>query len=43
VTYRFGVVALQLLSGRKVIEFDIVARDSLTYISQMIYMPSMRK
>jgi hypothetical protein len=30
VTYSFGVVALQLLSGRKVIELDIVARDSLT-------------
>jgi serine/threonine protein kinase len=28
--YSFGVVALQLLSGRKVIELDIVARDSLT-------------
>uniref|UniRef100_A0A8I6YB70 Protein kinase domain-containing protein n=2 Tax=Hordeum vulgare subsp. vulgare TaxID=112509 RepID=A0A8I6YB70_HORVV len=28
--YSFGVVVLQLLSGRKVIELDIVARDSLT-------------
>ncbi|EAY92973.1 probable serine/threonine-protein kinase PBL28 [Oryza sativa Japonica Group] len=28
--YSFGVVALQLLSGRKVIELDTVARDSLT-------------
>ncbi|CAN6241457.1 unnamed protein product [Urochloa humidicola] len=28
--YSFGVVALQLLSGRKVIELDIVACDSLT-------------
>lgn len=28
--YSFGVVTLQLLSGRKVIELDIVARDSLT-------------
>ncbi|XP_020106367.1 putative serine/threonine-protein kinase [Ananas comosus] len=28
--YSFGIVALQLLSGRKVIELDIQARDSLT-------------
>ena len=28
--YSFGVVVLQLLSGRKVIELDIVPRDSLT-------------
>ena len=28
--YSFGVVMLQLLSGKKVIELDIVARDSLT-------------
>jgi serine/threonine protein kinase len=28
--YSFGVVVLQLLSGKKVIELDIVARDSLT-------------
>lgn len=28
--YSFGIVALQLLSGRKVIELDIEARESLT-------------
>lgn len=36
--YSFGVVVLQLLSGRKVIELDIVARDSLTKkVSSDIY------
>jgi serine/threonine protein kinase len=28
--YSFGIVALQLLSGRKVIELDLDARDQLT-------------
>ncbi|XP_019702704.1 leucine-rich repeat receptor protein kinase HPCA1 [Elaeis guineensis] len=28
--YSFGIVALQILSGRKVIELDIAARDTLT-------------
>lgn len=37
--YSFGVVTLQLLSGRKVIELDIVARDSLTKkVNKHIYM-----
>lgn len=35
--YSFGIVALQLLSGRKVIELDIQARDSLTKRVQSIY------
>lgn len=28
--YSFGIVALQLLSGQKVIELDLEARDQLT-------------
>lgn len=28
--YSFGIVALQLLSGQKVIELDLDARDQLT-------------
>jgi serine/threonine protein kinase len=38
--YSFGVVTLQLLSGRKVIELDIVARDSLTKKVNMIFYSS---
>ncbi|KAK1319581.1 G-type lectin S-receptor-like serine/threonine-protein kinase [Acorus calamus] len=36
--YSFGIVMLQLLSGRKVIELDIDARETLTRRAKDVYM-----
>ncbi|XP_059436091.1 proline-rich receptor-like protein kinase PERK3 [Corylus avellana] len=36
--YSFGIVALQLLSGRKVIELDLDARDQLTRMARDVHM-----